>query len=53
VVLFSINTNSIASLNTYFSASAATYYKLVSFDGVGLAFYIDGLPRGIVIAPPS
>jgi hypothetical protein len=53
VVLFSINTNNIVLLNTYFLASAATSYRLASFDGVRLAFRIDSLSRGIVIVPPS
>jgi hypothetical protein len=53
VVLFLVNTNNIASLNAYFSASAATSYGLASFDGVGLARYIDDLLRGRVVASPS
>ena len=36
MVLSSVNTNNIASLNACFSASAAASYRLVSFDGVEL-----------------
>jgi len=46
VVLFSVITNNIASLNAYFSALAAASYGLVSFDSVGLALRVDGLARG-------
>jgi len=53
VVLFSVNTNSIVSLNACFSASAAASYRLASFDGVGLALRVDGLVCGRVVAPPS
>jgi hypothetical protein len=46
LVRFSINTNNIAILNSGFSALAAASYGLVSFDGVGLAFRVDGLAHG-------
>ena len=53
MVLFSVNTNNIASLNACFSASAAASCGLVSFDGVGLAFRVDSLARNRAAAPPS
>jgi len=53
VVLFSVNTNSIASLNARFSASAAASYGIASFDGVELALRVDGLARDRAAASPS
>jgi hypothetical protein len=52
VVFFFVNTNNVASLNACFSASAAVSCELVSFDGVGLAFCVDGLTHGQAAAPP-
>ena len=53
MVLFSVNTNSIASLNARFSASAAASYGIASFDGVELALRVDGLARDRAAASPS
>ena len=53
VVLFSVNTNNIASLNACFSASAAASWGLVSFDGIGLVRRLDDLLRGRAAALPS
>jgi hypothetical protein len=53
VIYFSINTNNIVLLNTYFSALAAASYRLASFNSIRLALYIDSLVYSIVIVPPS
>ena len=53
VVLFSVNTNNIASRNACFSASAADNCKRVSVEGSGLVRRVDDLLRGRAAAPPS
>jgi hypothetical protein len=53
MVLFSINTNNIVSLNACFSALAVTSWGLVFFDSIRLVCCVDDLLRGRVAAPPS